>query len=118
MEKASTRGAQVNVHFIPKSNTETAVIFLKSEFGKRLKHSNTFRIITDMNRENESSPSDAGARLIAELRRHGFNQKCMIFTGNERAAHVKLNRVLKDDAAENIEITEDPDDVQNFVLFK
>jgi hypothetical protein len=67
MEKASTLGTQVNVHFIPKSTTEAAIAFLRSEFGKRLKHSMTFRIVTDMNRENESSSGDAGVRLLYEI---------------------------------------------------
>ncbi|CAF4258412.1 unnamed protein product, partial [Rotaria magnacalcarata] len=64
MEKASTVGTQINVHFIPKSNTETAVAFLRSEFGERQKNSPTFRIVTDMNRENETPADNAGIRLI------------------------------------------------------
>ena len=89
MEKANTLGTKVNVHFIPKSTTEAAISFLQSEFGKRLRASDTFSIITDMNSDNESSPSDAGASLIGEVRRLGVTQKCMIFTGDARAARVK-----------------------------
>ncbi|CAF2953323.1 unnamed protein product [Rotaria sp. Silwood2] len=77
MEKASTPGTQVNVCFIPKSTTEGALTFLRSEIGKRLKGSDTRRIVTDMNRDNESSPNDAGVRLLFQMRKFGFHQKCL-----------------------------------------
>lgn len=118
MEKASTLGANTNVHFIPKSTTESALAFLRSEFGKRLIRSETFRIITDMNRDNESSPSDAGVRLLSEVRKLGFNQKCLIFTGNAYEGRRKLKNVFQNNQMTNIQITEDPSDLQQFVLFK
>ena len=118
MEKASTLGSQVNVHFIPKSTTENAITFLRSEFGKRLKNSTTFRIVTDMNRDNESSPSDAGVRLLSEVRRLGFNQQCMIFTGNAAEGHKKVRKVFSENQLDGIQVTDDPDDLEQFVLFK
>jgi hypothetical protein len=118
MEKASTLGTQTNVHFIPKSTTETAIAFLRSAFGKRLKRSDTFRIVTDMNRDNESSPNDAGVRLLNEVRRLGFNQKCLIFTGNASEGRKKLSKVFQENQLGNIKITEDPEDLEQFVLFK
>ncbi|CAF3745011.1 unnamed protein product [Rotaria sordida] len=118
MEKASTLGTQVNVHFIPKSTTEFALAFLRSEFGKRLKHSDTFRIVTDMNRDNESSPNDAGVRLLSEVRKLGFNQKCLIFTGNALEGFRKLSQVFHGNQLDDIKITEDPEDLEQFVLFK
>jgi hypothetical protein len=118
MEKESTLGTQVNVHFIPKSTTESAVAFLRSEFGKRLKHSETFRIVTDMNRDKESSPNDAGVRLIYEVRKLGFNQKCLIFTGNASEGRKKLKKALQENQLNDIEITENPTDLEQFVLFK
>ncbi|CAF3977132.1 unnamed protein product [Rotaria sp. Silwood1] len=118
MEKASTLGTQVNVHFIPKSTTEFALAFLRSEFGKRLKHSDTFRIVTDMNRDNESSPNDAGVRLLSEVRKLGFNQKCLIFTGNALEGLRKLSQIFHGNQLDDIKITEDPEDLEQFVLFK
>ncbi|CAF3911540.1 unnamed protein product, partial [Rotaria sp. Silwood1] len=64
MEYAAAKAMNMNVHFIPKSCTEYAISFLKSPFGQRLKNKNTFRIVTDMNRENERPVHNAGARLI------------------------------------------------------
>lgn len=118
MEKASTLGTQINVHFIPKSTTEGALAFLRSEFGKRLKSSNTFRIVTDMNRDNESSPNDAGARLLVQVRKLGFYQKCFLFTGDASEGRRKLSKVFKGDQLNEIHITEDPNDLERFVLFK
>ncbi|CAF1453439.1 unnamed protein product [Rotaria sordida] len=118
MEKASTLGTQVNVHFIPKSSTESALAFLRSEFGLRLKDSDTFRIVTDMNRDNESSPGDAGARLLYEVRRLGYHQKCLIFTGDAAAARAKLNKSFKSNQLGDVKITEIPEDLESFVLFK
>jgi hypothetical protein len=95
MEKASTLGTHFNVHFIPKSNTDSALAFLRSPFGKRIKTSDTFRIVTDMKRTNESSPSDDGARFIYEVWSLGFNQHCLIFTGNEAAAKEKIDKLFE-----------------------
>ena len=118
MEKASTLGTQVNVHFIPKSTTETAIAFLRSEFGKRLKRSDTFRIVTDMNRDNESSPNDADTRLLVQVRNLGFYQKCLIFTVNAWEGHKKTNKVFQGNQSGDIDITDDPMDLEQFVLFK
>ncbi|CAF0803913.1 unnamed protein product [Rotaria sordida] len=95
MEKASTLGTQVNVHFMPKSTTEDTLAFLRSEFGKRLKSSETFRIVTDMNRDNESSPNDAGIRLLCQVRKLGFHQICLIFTSNALEGRRKLKKVFQ-----------------------
>ncbi len=51
MEKASSVGTDLNVHFIPKASTESALAFLRSDFGQRLKGTDTFRIVTDMSRD-------------------------------------------------------------------
>ena len=119
MEKASTLGTSVNVHFIPKSTTESALAFLRSPFGDRLKASDTFRIVTDMNRDNEiSSPSDAGARLISEIRRLGFNQECMIFTGDASASRAKMRIYFKTDRVPGVKITDQARDLERFVIFQ
>ena len=118
MEKASTLGTRVNVHFIPKSNTDSALAFLRSEFGQRLKDSSTFRIVTDMKRTNESSPSSAGARLIYEVRKLGFHQNCLIFTGHEESAYEKLKMVFGSRTVEGVKVTEVQHELRNFVIFK
>ncbi|CAF2686977.1 unnamed protein product [Rotaria sp. Silwood2] len=55
MEYAAVKALDMNVHCIPKSCTDSALSFLRSPFGQRLKNRDTFRIVTDMNRENEAS---------------------------------------------------------------
>ena len=72
MEDAATQAVNMNVHFIPKSSTDSALSFLRSPFGQRLKNSDKFRIVTDMNRLNENPSHKAGACLIRKLRRMGF----------------------------------------------
>jgi hypothetical protein len=118
MEKASTLGAGKNVHFIPKSNTESALVFLRSAFGQRLKQNKTFRIVTDMNRENEDSSNTAGARLIYEVRKLGFNHTCLIFTTNNKVSKEKINKVFPDLKPSGIIITDRESDLEEFVLFK
>lgn len=45
--------ARKNIRFIVKTSTDLAIAFLKSCFGQRLKSLENFRIISDMNRNNE-----------------------------------------------------------------
>ena len=119
MEKASTLGVHVNVHFIPKSNTGSAIEFLRSEFGQRLKGSGCFRIVTDMKRANEvESPSNAGARLLYGVRKLGFNHPCLIFTGREDKVQEKMRQVFVDREPCGIKVTEHVEELDNFVLFK
>ncbi|CAF3442892.1 unnamed protein product [Rotaria socialis] len=118
MEKASTAGIEVNVHFIPKSTTKSALAFLKSPFGERLKHNETFRIITGMNRHNEEPSDNAGARLLARAREMGFNSRCLVFTGNAADADRKVKQLIIDvKQRENIEITQSVNILEQFVNF-
>ena len=118
MEKATTQGARVNVHFIPKSNTNSAISFLRSEFGQRIKQKNSFRIVTDMKRTNEDDPSMAGIRLLLEVRNMGFLQPCLIFTGHEESAYKKLREKFSTDRPEGIKVTQHESELEKFVLFK
>lgn len=118
MEKASTLGTRVNVHFIPKSNTESALTFLRSEFGQRIKQRDTFRIVTDMKRTNETSPSTAGARLLLEVRNLGFQQSCLIFTGHEASAKEKLVLIFGTHQPTGVKVTQHESELEQFVLFK
>ncbi|CAF4889798.1 unnamed protein product, partial [Rotaria sp. Silwood1] len=60
MEYASTQALNMDVRFIPKSTTENALSFLRSPFGQRLKNKETFRVVTDVNHENEYPVHNAG----------------------------------------------------------
>ncbi len=72
-----------NVRFILKTNNDLAIAFLKSCFGKKLQKYKDFRIISDMNRENEDDSEYAGCNLMRWLRDNNFkNCKKMIFTSD------------------------------------
>ena len=118
MEKASTLGTEINVHFIPKSNTNAALAFLRSEFGQRLKQNETFRIITDMNRENERPSDNAGVRLIYEIRKLGFKHRCLVFTSDALEGKKKLAKVFENKTMEGIQVTQSVYDLDRFVQFK
>ena len=118
MERATTQGTSVNVHFIPKSNTEAALSFLRSEFGQRLKNRESFRIVTDMKRTNEIDPSMAGIRLLVGVRKLGFQQACLIFTGHEESAYNKLQKAFGTDRPKGIKVTQYDSELEKFVLFK
>lgn len=118
MEDASSLGAKLNVHFIPKSNTDGAIAFLQSAFGKRLKKSNTFRIVTDMNRKNERPVYNAGARLIQGLRALGFKNECLVFTSNKEKANQILDEELYEEARQNTGATTRVADLRSFVNFE
>ncbi|CAF3722822.1 unnamed protein product [Rotaria sp. Silwood1] len=118
MERASTLGTEINVHFIPKSNTKAALTFLRSEFGQRLKYNETFRIVTDMNRENEIPSDNAGVRLIYQVRQLGFHNQCLVFTGNASEGRRKLKQIFQDEAMNGIQVSDLTSDLDRFVHFK
>ena len=118
MEKASTAGVQVNVHFIPKASTETALAFLRSPFGQRLKHKRTFRIVSDMNRLNENPSHNAGARFLASVRQLGFNSACLIFTSSVERAKRQIDEQFKTEKErQNIQVTASAKLLESFVNF-
>jgi len=89
MEWASGHHSVKNIRFIPKTNTNAALSFLRSPFGKRLcspAFKYRFRIISDMTRLNETPSHNAGARLLKGLRDMGISTKVLIFTSNEQVA--------------------------------
>ncbi|CAF1259437.1 unnamed protein product [Rotaria sordida] len=118
MQRASTRSLNGNVHFIPKSTTEYALSFLRSPFGQRLKNCSTFRIVTDMRRDNEPSPRFAGIRLIKKVREMGFQNRCLIFTGYQEKALEKVREELARDERTNLVVTEYSDELHRFVAFE
>jgi hypothetical protein len=118
MESAAARALNMNVHFIPKSSTDSALSFLRSPFGQRLKNQNTFRIVTDMNRENERPVHNAGARLIKAVREMGFRNECLVFTSDQRKAEKILQSELSSREQQYVTVSDVADDLRNFVNFK
>ena len=117
MEYAAAKALNLNVHFIPKSSTKSALSFLRSAFGQRLKNQDTFRIVTDMNRENERPIHNAGARLVKAIRQMGFKNKCLIFTSDKRKAEQTLQSELDSKEHQFVSVSSKTDDLQNFVNF-
>ncbi|CAF1508303.1 unnamed protein product [Adineta steineri] len=118
MEYAAAKALNMNVHFIPKSTTEYAISFLKSPFGQRLKNKNTFRIVTDMNRENERPVHNAGARLIKKLRQLGFQNQCLVFTNNKQKGDEIMKQEMTAQELQNTIVTVSADDLRRFVNFQ
>jgi hypothetical protein len=118
MESAAARALNMNVHFIPKSSTESALSFLRSPFGQRLKNQNTFRIVTDMNRKNENPSHNAGARLIKEIRELGFENQCLVFTSNKEKAEQVLKSVLNSMELTSVQATTRASQLRKFINFE
>ncbi|CAF1631894.1 unnamed protein product, partial [Didymodactylos carnosus] len=118
MESAATRSLNINIHFIPKSTTEFALSFLKSPFGQRLRNRVTFRIVTDMKRDNESSSDDAGIRLIKKLREMGFRNECLIFCNYLPKVTEQVKTQLTSDEQRHLAVTSKVEDLYQFIQFK
>jgi hypothetical protein len=117
MEYAAVKALDMNVHFIPKSSTDSALSFLRSPFGKRLKNMKTFRIVTDMNRENETPVHNAGARLIKAVRQMGFKNDCLVFTSDQRNAEKILQSELSSKEQQFVTVSDQTKTLRNFVNF-
>lgn len=118
MESASAQSLNENVHFIPKSSTDSALSFLQSPFGQRLKNEVTFRIVTDMNRLNEEPTHNAGARLIKKVRQLGFNNQCLVFTSNKTKGEDILDSELNRNERKFIQVSIEGNDLRRFVNFE
>ncbi|CAF1090487.1 unnamed protein product [Didymodactylos carnosus] len=117
MENASAKALNLNVHFIPKSCTESALSFLRSPFGQRLKNQTTFRIVTDMYRDNEQPAHNAGARLIKQIRQMGFQNPCLVFVGDKQKAEQTIQSEMNSREQKDIRVTTETNDLINFVNF-
>ncbi|UJR18256.1 hypothetical protein I4U23_005159 [Adineta vaga] len=118
MERAAAKALNKNVHFIPKSSTDSALSFLRSPFGQRLKNQETFRIVTDMYRDNENPPHNAGARLIKSLRKMKFRNLCLVFAGDKQKTVEIIQSELNSKEQESIEVTVNYCDLEAFVNFE
>ena len=117
METAAAKALNRNVHFIPKSSTDSAISFLRSPFGQRLKNKDTFRIVTDMTRLNETPSHNAGARFIKKLRQLGFTNQCLVFIMNKDKAEATINSELNSNERKSVQITAYTNDLIKFVNF-
>ncbi|CAF1278876.1 unnamed protein product [Rotaria sordida] len=70
-----------------------------------------------MNRENETSVHDAGARLIKAVRQMGFNNKCLVFTSDKRKAENILQSKLNSREQQCVTVSDVAQDLRNFVNF-
>ncbi|CAF1124651.1 unnamed protein product [Rotaria sp. Silwood1] len=118
MEYAAAKELNKNVHFIPKSSTENALSFLRSPFGQILKNRATFRIVTDMHRDNEQSRHNAGSRLIKGLRELGFQNSCFVFTMQKDRCDEILQNELSERERRNVTVSVDTRDLRKFVNFE
>ena len=117
MESAASRALNLNVHVIPKSSTESALSFLRSPFGQRLKNKDTFRIVTDMRRDNEVPSYNAGARLIKKLRNLGFENSCLLFVSNQIKTEQALHEELDSMELASVQVTTSDVVLKKFINF-
>lgn len=118
MEYASAKALNMNVHFIPKSSTDSALTFLRSPLGERLKNQQTFRIVTDMNRKNEEPVYNAGIRLIKALRELGYNNECLVFTSDQKKAYEIISSELSHEEQKAVQVTSETRILRKFVNFE
>ncbi|CAF4080948.1 unnamed protein product [Rotaria sordida] len=118
MEYAAAKELNKNVHFIPKSSTENALSFLRSPFGQILKNRDTFRIVTDMHRDNEQPPHNAGARLIKQIRQVGFRNPCFVFTMHKDVCDQILKNELSERERKYTTVSTGTNDLRKFVNFE
>ena len=114
MERAYSLKRDLKI--IPKISTECALAFLKSFkpfiLGKTVK----YKVISDMNRTNESEPHNAGARLVKYMQDHSFyNIEIMIFTSSAEKAWNEL-RKLGVKSNSSVKITTSSNEALNFLI--
>lgn len=80
IEKAMVNDPLLSI--IPKNSTECAIAFLQSPIGQH-RNPNEFRILSDMNRDNELPSHNAGARFIQACKKMWLTYLMLIFTSNK-----------------------------------
>ena len=92
-----------DLKIIPKISTECALGFIKSFKPFIVDGKVKYKVMSDMNRTNESEPHNAGARLVKYMQNNNFyNIEIMIFTSSSEKAKnelkklgVKMNNYIK-----------------------
>ena len=83
-----------NLKIIPKISTECALSFLKSFKPFIIDKTVKYKVISDMNRTNESESHNAGARLVKYMQDNNFNNiEIMIFTSSSEKAKTELRKL-------------------------
>jgi len=92
MEKAYSIKRDLKI--IPKITTECALAFMKSFKPFIVDGTVKYKIMSDMTRNNESEPNNAGARLVKYMQDNDFyNIEIMIFTSSTEKAKQELRRL-------------------------
>ena len=92
MEKAYSIKRDLKI--IPKITTECALAFMKSFKPFIVDGTVKYKIMSDMTRNNESEPNNAGARLVKYMQDNDFyNIDIMIFTSSTEKAKQELRRL-------------------------
>lgn len=117
MEEASCFTTNNSIHFIPKTFAESAISFLRSKFGERLKNRPSFRLVTDMNRNNETSSEDAGVHFIKEMRKLGFKNDCLVYTSDCHKVKKKIQQNLNTKEINRVSVTSCPKKLYSFIVF-
>ena len=112
MERAIRTDPLINI--IPKVSTESALAFLRSQIGINRNPLN-FKIMSDMNRENESPSNNAGARFIKECNQMGLTYDTLIFTSSEAKAKAVLEKEKVD--PKSVQVTVATNDAVKFLTF-
>jgi hypothetical protein len=124
MEATCAANVNENIHFVCKPTTELAVSWLASPLAEAttkpwstFQVEDHFRIVTDMTRTNESSPGDAGARLVAEVINLGYTCKILVFTSDKKAAEEKIKQACGGAIPSNVKVTIMATETRQFISF-
>jgi hypothetical protein len=71
-----------------------------------------------MHRDTEKPASNAGARLIKNLRQLGFENRCLVFIRDKERTDTILQSELNTNELRFIEVTNATDDLTKFVNFQ
>ena len=105
-----------DLKIIPKISTECALGFINSFKPFMVDGLIKYKVMSDMNRANESEPHNAGARLVKYMQDNGLdNIGTMIFTSSVDKAENELNR-LGVDMNNNIKITRSCSEALDFLI--
>lgn len=103
-----------HVEFFCYESTEKTIEFLKTPPPNFNLNSN-FKIITDMKRDHESPPENAGARLIVGIRALGIENKILVYSSNNRLAEFKV-RMMNSEKMHNISFGQRENDLEQFII--
>ena len=113
MEKAYS--IKKDLKIIPKISTDCALAFLKSFKPFINDKTVNYKVMSDMNRNNENNSHNAGARLVKYMQDNGFyNIEVMIFTSSVNKALIELLN-LDVNIDQNIKVTSSSSEALNFL---